>query len=49
MWKEAGAACFKLCPGICIGGLKKTTEKLGIVGFPAEIGTGHFPNKNQKR
>jgi hypothetical protein len=37
MWKEAAVAQFKVLPGISLEGLRKTLEKLWIVGLRAEI------------
>jgi len=44
-WKVELAACFKYDPGICLEGLKTTTEtSFKICGLQAEIWTQDLPS-----
>jgi hypothetical protein len=48
MWKEAVVANYKHYTSICLEGLSKSSKNLcQIVGFPADIRTGHLQKTNQ--
>jgi hypothetical protein len=47
MWKEAVRPNFRQHPGICLVGLRNTTQNITTVCVLAEVRIGHILNTSQ--